>query len=272
MSEWVNDKPSAAPAPRLRRAHFLGLGFGALVGFLVMIGFSLLVSIGGKLPPLHARPAAHLARDVPDVVFKAPAYTNFVNQNGDKVSSSAFDGKVRVVSFLFPLCSSMCPVIASHLVNLEHQLNQAGLSQQVRLVSFDVAAGKTTYPEMASFMREFGGNPKSPEWQFLTSNPQAMAQVVRKGYHEYFHMISMESEMKIFAQQKKAGTFNYQPDMHNSLAEKVHPDFDVTHSSSLILVGQHGQVRYVLNNADTVPVSVILKKIKAMLNPQGVPA
>lgn len=269
MSEWVTEKREETAAPHLRRAHLLGFGLGTLAGFITMIALSALLSLGPRLPLPRSSQPARLARNVPDVIFKAPAYTGFINQNGDKVTSSAFNGKVRVVSFLFPLCTSMCPVIASHLVNLERQIDRAGLSDKVRLVSFDVAAGKTTPAQMAAFMREYGGNPKSPMWQFLTSSPKAMARVVKHGYHEYFQMISMASENRIFAQQKAAGTYNYQPSLLNRLADKVNPDFDITHSSSLILVDPRGEVRYVLNNADTVPVPSLLKKIEGMLKSQG---
>lgn len=255
---------------KLRRSHVLGLALGSIIGFAVMFGFSALIFLGPKMPSRQAAyDSGNLARDVPDAIFKAPSYKGFVNQNGTKVSSSHFNGKVRVVSFLFPLCTSMCPVIASHLVNLEHQIAQAGLASKVQLVSFNVAAGKTTPAEMASFMKEYGGKPKNTMWQFLTSSPAAMDRVVKKGYHEYFQMISLKAESKIFARQKKKGTYNYLPNMKNKLAKKVNPDFDVTHSSSLILVGPRGDVRYVMNNADTVPVSALMKKIKGLLKNKG---
>ncbi|WP_455380947.1 SCO family protein, partial [Acidihalobacter prosperus] len=255
---------------RLRRSHVLGLALGTILGFAVMFGFSTLISLGPKAPSRQAtNRSTNLARDVPDAIFKAPSYKGFVNQNGTRVSSTEFNGKVRVVSFLFPLCTSMCPVIASHLVNLEHQISRAGLANKVQLVSFNVAAGKTTPAEMSSFMKEYGGKPKNTAWQFLTSSPAAMDRVVKHGYHEYFQMISLKRENKIFARQKKKGTYNYLPEMKNKLASKVNPDFDVTHSSSLILVGPHGDVRYVMNNADTVPVSTLMKKIKGLLKGKG---
>ncbi|WP_156781984.1 SCO family protein [Acidihalobacter aeolianus] len=266
MSEWVSEKPAeTTQAGFIGRAHLLGLAAGTLVGIAVMLGLSLLLSFGPKAPPAHPQPITALARNVPDVIFKAPSFTGFVNQNGQKISSGDFNGKVQVVSFLFPLCTSMCPVIASHIVNLEQQVKQAGLADRVRMVSFNVAAGKTSPAEMADFMREYGGDPKSSMWQFLTSSPQAMSRVVRHGYHEYFQMISLEAENKIFAQQQKAGTYNYLPNMQNKLADKVNPDFDITHSSSIILVGPHGNVRYVMNDADTVPIPVLLQKVKSLL-------
>lgn len=266
MSEWVSEKPAgAAPTGFIGRAHLLGLAAGTIVGLAAMLGLSLLLSLGPKAPSRHPHAAKPLARNVPDVIFKAPGFTGFVNQNGQKISSGDFDGKVQVVSFLFPLCSSMCPVIASHIVNLAQQVNKAGLADHVRMVSFNVAAGRTSPAEMADFMREYGGDPKSGMWQFLTSSPKAMDRVVRHGYHEYFQMISLEAENKIFAQQQKAGTYNYMPNMQNKLADKMNPDFDVTHSSSIILVGPHGNVRYVLNDADTVPIPVLLQKVESLL-------
>ena len=266
----IDENPTSEAFFKLRRSHVLGLALGGILGFAIMFGFSTLLSLGPKMPSKqNSDSSTNLARDVPDAIFKAPSYQGFVNQNGMKVSSSDFNGKIRVVSFLFPLCTSMCPVIASHLVNLEHQIKRAGLGGKVQLVSFNVAAGKTTPAEMASFMKEYGGKPKDTDWQFLTSSPAAMDRVVKRGYHEYFQMISLKAEKKIFARQKKKGTYNYLPDMKNKLASKVNPDFDVTHSSSLILVGPHGDVRYVMNNADTVPVSILMKKIKGLLKNKG---
>jgi len=47
------------------------------------------------------------------VLAAAPSYT-MTNQLGEAVSSSGFAGKIQVVSFLFPYCTTMCPLIAAH--------------------------------------------------------------------------------------------------------------------------------------------------------------
>lgn len=158
------------------------------------------------------------------------------------------------------------------MAELERQLKHDGLQRKVQIVSFNVGSGLEKAPiarlskESAEFMHEYGADPHDPLWQFLSSPTQAqMNRIVQQGFHEYFQMISLSVENKIFSTQQKKGTFNYMPNMVNHLAEQQNPDFDITHSSSILIVGRHGSVRYVFDNADNVKNSKLLDSIRTLL-------
>lgn len=237
----------------------------------LLMGFALIMVISLVMPGnLFSNIATHTANKS-SPIFKAPQYSGFINQNGKAVSSKDFTGKFQVVTFLFPLCTSMCPVIAAHMANLEKMIQADGLANKVRVVSFNVGAGMggTTLQQDAQqgavFMREYGANPNDRTWQFLTSSKKAMSQVVRKGFHEYFQMISLVAEAKIFTQQKKNSTFNYMPNIQNALANKINPNYDITHSSSIIIVGPDEYIQYIYDDADNVSNTMIIQKIKQLI-------
>ncbi len=265
-----------APHPDYSESRSKGQRFMILRKLLIfftslLIGFSLIMVISLVMPGnLFSNISTHTANKS-SPIFKAPQYSGFINQNSKIVSSEDFTGKVQVVTFLFPLCTGMCPVIAAHMANLEKMIQVDGLTNKVKIISFNVGAGmggatlQQDAQQGAIFMREYGANPNNRTWQFLTSSKKAMSQVVRKGFHEYFQMISLVAEAKIFTRQRKDSTFNYMPNMQNALANKINPNYDITHSSSIIIVGPDGYVRYIYNDADNVSNTMIIQKIKQLI-------
>ena len=221
----------------------LGLGFGAGYWF------------------FSAREAGHSRLPV---IGKAPTYT-LTNQLGQKVDSNAFAGKVQVVTFLFPYCTDYCPLIAAHLVGLERALKAAGLANRVQLVAFDVDPAHTGPQVMARFMHQYGWDPRDTRWEYLTGTPGEIRQVVTGGFHIDYEQVP---ESLADAQAKKAekqGLYNPPPKVSNALAAAAHPDYDVTHNDSLILVDPQGRVRRIYAAADRVPDSELIADISALL-------
>ncbi|MEJ2436356.1 MAG: SCO family protein [Pseudolabrys sp.] len=102
MTASDTSPPSAAPAsPGWLRA----LRTAALAGLLLLAGF-----IAGIYVERARSGLPKLADLGP-----APQYT-LTNQLGQTVSSKRFAGKVQVVTFLFPYCTTYCPLIAAHLM------------------------------------------------------------------------------------------------------------------------------------------------------------
>ena len=64
--------------------------------------------------------------------FRAPAFT-LTNQNGRPVSLASLHGKVVLLTFLDPVCTSDCPLIAQEFRQADHLLG--GQSRQVELVA-----------------------------------------------------------------------------------------------------------------------------------------
>ncbi|MGA7540332.1 MAG: SCO family protein, partial [Steroidobacteraceae bacterium] len=94
--------PQAPAAWRALSGWLHALRYGATVGVLILVGFAAGFFLG------HVRSKAPRLPDF----GPAPHYT-LTNQLGETVSSTRFAGKVQVVTFLFPYCTTYCPLITA---------------------------------------------------------------------------------------------------------------------------------------------------------------
>jgi protein SCO1/2 len=215
----------------------------------VLFGLALVVAFAlGRLTG-RPRPAG-----LPDL-GKAPRYT-LTNQLGQPVSASRFRGKVQLVSFLFPYCTTYCPLIAAHLVRFEDLLEQTGLADRVQLVSFDVDPENTGPEQMRAFLREYGWNPQDLRWEFLVGPPAELRRVVTGGFAiEYRRVAGADSA---------APSPGAPPPVANPLAEEAKPDYDVTHNDALLVVGPQGRIRRIFDQADRIPDQQLLSVVQAL--------
>ena len=203
-------------------------------------------------------------RVLPDL-GAAPAYRDFHNQLGQPVTSRQFTGKVQVVTFLFPYCTSACPLIALHLVALEHALHLAHLARRVQLVAFNVDPVHTGPAQAAAFQREYGWDPRDLRWQFLSGTPAQTRRVVRAGFHVDYRQLSFAQEAANAAGVRAAGLYVPAPRVANALAARVRPDYDIAHDDALALVGPHGHLRWFSGQADDLGAARRLRRIRAVL-------
>ncbi len=241
-----------SPQPEATAARWLRvLRTVALAGVLLLAGFI----AGIYVERAHSRPPnlADLGR--------APHYT-LTNQLGQSVSSQRFAGKVQVVTFLFPYCTTYCPLIAAHLMGFERMLvlGQTGLQDKVEIVSFNVAPGVVGPKEMREFLHQYGWDPKNPHWQFLTGSKAQIRRVVTGGYHVAFRRVA-DSDSGSDA--GPVGT--PQLAVSNPLAEKVKPDFDITHNDAIEIVDPQGRVRKIYDDADVVANQQLLNDVARVL-------
>jgi cytochrome oxidase Cu insertion factor (SCO1/SenC/PrrC family) len=108
--------------------------------------------------------------------FKAPAFT-LTNQHGRAVSLASLHGKVVLLTFLDPVCTSDCPLIAQEFRQADQLLG--GRSRQVELVAV-VTNPVYTLPEYtAAFDRQEHMNTLA-NWQYLTGRADQLKQVWRQ--------------------------------------------------------------------------------------------
>jgi protein SCO1 len=182
------------------------------------------------------------------VIRNAPSYT-LTNQLGQSVASTSFSGKVQVVTFLFPYCTTLCPLIAAHLANFENlYLRPSHLSEKVELVAFNIDPVDTGPSEMRVFMKQYGWDPKDLHWQFLTGKPEEIRRVVRDGFAVPYRRVLLSSEVG----KGMASPQVVQPEIVNQLAATAHADFDIVHDDVIEVVDRQGRIRQIYENADTV--------------------
>jgi protein SCO1 len=190
----------------------------------------------------------------------APSYT-MINQLGQTVSSARFLGKVQIVSFLFPYCTTMCPLIAAHLANLENLgLRPAGLEDKVQLVSFNLDSTDTGPTQMRAFLAQYGWNPKDLHWQYLAAPEAQIRRVVTGGFGVGYQRVTDE-------QADDSGSGEppvVQPEVVNKLAAAAHANYDIAHDDIVEIVDRRGRVRKIYQDADSVDWRDMMAVVKRL--------
>ncbi|MGA7537706.1 MAG: hypothetical protein WBW93_02945, partial [Steroidobacteraceae bacterium] len=150
----------------------------------------------------------------------------------------------------------------AHLIGLGHLLEQSAMRDRVEIVAFNVAPGEVGPKQMREFLAQYGWNAADPHWQFLTGTPAQIHNVVTGGYHVDFERVAdagQDSEVEIEPGQAP------QLAVANPLAEKVKPDFDISHNDTIEVVGPDGHVRRIYDDADVVSNETLWKDIQRLL-------
>lgn len=194
----------------------------------------------------------------------APSYT-LTDQNGRRFSSRALAGKVQVVSYLFPYCTSFCPLTARTMKLAEDRLEADGLGGKVAFVAFNVDPGETGPAQLRAFLSEFGIAPTDPHWHYLTGSPAQIRRVVRDGFHIYYRKVSLAAERREAKREKRQGTFMPQPDSPNPLASRAAVDYDIVHNDSIEIAGPTGKIAYYTSFGNQVSVAQLVAAVRAAL-------
>ena len=213
--------------------------------------------VGGYL--LGRRDGATSRTALP-VIADAPSY-RLTNQLGQNVASGDLRGKVQLVTFLFPYCTTLCPLIAAHLAALEAMdLRPAGIADKVAIVSFNVDPEGTGPKQMRAFLSQYGWDPKDTHWQYLTGSPQEIKRVVQKGFSVWYQRVADNGG--------DAGDPT-QPEVANKLAAAAHVNYDIVHNDVLEIVDQQGRIRKIYDDADTVSPSDLARQVETLLGSSG---
>ncbi|MGH3448918.1 MAG: SCO family protein [Nocardioidaceae bacterium] len=184
----------------------------------------------------------------------APSYT-LTDQNGDRVSSDRLDGKVQIVSFLFPYCTTDCPILARDLARLQHTLAAKGLAKKTAIVTFNVDPGGPSPRQLSEFLRQYGAHAdpataKVP-WYFLTGSKKQIRHAVRDGYH--------------VAYWKVRGAEEEGAEHPNKLANRVDPGYDVKHAEVIYLVDGTGEIRTRLDSTSQANPKTVVHALRKVM-------
>ncbi|MGH7662457.1 MAG: SCO family protein [Vulcanimicrobiaceae bacterium] len=222
------------------------------------------LALASALTTSCARHDSRVSESQLPAVKPAPQYV-LTNQLGRSVTSASFGGKVQIVAFLFPYCTSYCPLIASTLVRFERGLKATHLNDRVRIVAFNVDPGGSGPPQLRAFMKEYGWNPDDQRWQFLTGSPAAIHRVVYHGYMVYYQKESLAQEARAATRERKQGVYRPQPTVENKLADEAHVNYDVVHNDLLEVVGPQGRIRKIYDDAEKVSEQQLISVIRELL-------
>ena len=108
-------------------------------------------------------------RDLP-VLYSAPVFS-LTDQSGQTITSDQLHGHPWVADFIFTTCTSLCPLMSSHMETLQGQL-----PADIKLVSFSVDPVHDTPPVLLAYAAQYHAQPG--RWIFLTGDLKTQTAVV----------------------------------------------------------------------------------------------
>jgi protein SCO1/2 len=202
----------------------------------------LIIAIVGSLGYVaaQAKPGNYVSDRID--LGSAPAWT-LTDQNGKTVTSTQFDNKVMVVTYLFPYCTTFCPAVTHVLTELEADLKTAGLNgKRVQIVAFNVDPENTGPKQMRGFLQQYHVDPDDPSWTYVTGSKAEIDHIVQNGFGVYFQSILRTDEAKQIAAEKAKGTYTYEPEVPNALYDAAKPVYDIVHNDQIDVVAPGGRI------------------------------
>ena len=113
------------------------------------------------------------------VMGEVPSF-ELVDQDGQLINRSAFEGKVWVATFIFTRCGATCPTQTAEMKKLQKELKLASDLDKVKLASFTVDPEFDT-PEV---MKAYGTKSKADfeNWKFITGERGDLWDLSKSGF------------------------------------------------------------------------------------------
>src|SRR5207302_8479622 len=171
-----------APLPALpylgrvpRRLQWIVLGVALLVGVGIGAAIAVTRSSGAPATPVFAQPAITNPVLDPGTALSgaAPGFT-LTDQFGKRVSLRSFRGKVVVLAFNDPECTTICPLTTTALLHAKALLGPA--ASRVQLLGIGANRQATQVKWVRDYSRVHGMMHK---WRFLTGSLPELRQVWR---------------------------------------------------------------------------------------------
>jgi cytochrome oxidase Cu insertion factor (SCO1/SenC/PrrC family) len=132
----------------------------------VAVPISLVVDVVG--PPDSAALAADSQGGLRKVPSRAVPSFALTDQDGRRIDSADLRGKVVVITFLDPVCTTECPLIADQLADADRRLGALG--KRVEVIAIDSNPVFHRVADVAAFTQSHG-LASLPNWHFLCGEP-----------------------------------------------------------------------------------------------------
>jgi len=102
---------------------------------------------------------------------------SFVDQDGGRVSSSDFDGKIYVANFFFVRCTGICPSMRSNMAKIQAAYRD---DDDVLLLSHSVMPASDSVPVLRNYAQANGV--VSGKWHLVTGSRDSIYTLARDSY------------------------------------------------------------------------------------------
>lgn len=144
--------------------------------FLALIAGLFLLSCSEKGPlPIHG-PKEFLEGVDKDTVYHTIPFWNFENQEGDRIGSEFYYGKVYIADFFFTHCPTICPKMLESLKVVQEELKDL----DIEIVSYTVDPKNDNVERLKWYAENNKIN--TYNWNFVTGNQNEIYELGVNGY------------------------------------------------------------------------------------------
>jgi protein SCO1/2 len=229
--------------PRTRRTKE-----AAILGAVVVVALFVVAVVVGQQSKAAPKPpgenvGAQLNDPLPDNIASLP----LVDEHGNDVTLSSFQGKVVVMTDFLTTCQEICPITTAVLNQVDQAVSKAGLADKVQFVDVTVDPGRDDPARLHAY-RDFAK--LLPNWTLLTGTPGNLDALLK-----YFGISYQKT-----AEDSQGGVdwLTGQP-----------LTYDVSHSDVLIFLDQQGKQRFVMQGAPLGSNAPLTDGERAFLNDEG---
>ncbi|AWW00069.1 SCO family protein [Arcticibacterium luteifluviistationis] len=108
-----------------------------------------------------------------DTVFNTISDFNLTNQFGDDLAFAELGGDIKVVSFFFTRCGTICPILNRNLARVQESFKA---DSTVKFLSISIDPEFDTPAVLLKYASEF--NPEFKNWQLLTGEKEYIYKLV----------------------------------------------------------------------------------------------
>jgi len=151
-----------------------------------------------------------------------------INQNGKTITQDDYKGKIYVADFFFTTCQTICPIMTSHMVDVQKAILN---DDEVMLLSHSVTPEIDNVAQLKRYAKEKGVI--DSKWNLVTGDKKQIYQLARKSY----------------------------------LAVKDNGDggpFDMVHTENFMLIDKKRQIRGFYDGTNPDDIDRLLEDIKIL--------
>jgi len=112
-----------------------------------------------------------------DTIYHKIPYFEFINQDGQKVSSDDLLGNIYVADFFFVTCPTICPKMATNMGYIQNKFSD---KKDLKFISMTVNPEQDSVSVLKEYAQKVHADTKS--WSFLTGDKEKIYAVAFNGF------------------------------------------------------------------------------------------
>jgi protein SCO1/2 len=162
-----------------------------LLGGIVLLILAINIYYGISLLNKPGGPQANTTTSLSQAHPEIPPF-QFIDQNGQTISSEKLKGTIYAASFIFTRCPGPCPVISANMAKIHNAFRD---HPDVNLLSFTLDPENDTTDILKNYAQGFKAGDSN--WHFLTGSKETLHTLSREGFFSAVKEVTKEEAAEV---------------------------------------------------------------------------